>query len=228
MRDPIGGKQYRVAPGQRFAGEGSRRSGLQRELDSGGSSRMTAMSRSEAALVAKRKSKRPWSRTTEEEDSRLQGRSRRNSTPDGGHRRISLRSASTRYGLVSGVQLWLIKRERKFTQRRDSNSQRLVVKRFWRPVGHRRLDSRAAARHEVQTRLHVGIGKDDTLFAKIGGIVQFEDKAHGQIHLDSASRIVFIDEAKITIKPGDGGMDASHSDARRRRSRGGRDGGRWR
>ena len=42
---------------------------------------------------------------------------------------------------------------------RDSNSQRLGVKRRFRPG------------------LNVGLGKDDTLFAKVDGTVKFED--HG-------------------------------------------------
>jgi large subunit ribosomal protein L27 len=59
---------------------------------------------------------------------------------------------------------------------RDSNSQRLGVKRF---------DGQAVSGGSILvrqrgTRLkpgeNVGIGKDDTLFAKVSGVVRFEDK----------------------------------------------------
>ena len=59
---------------------------------------------------------------------------------------------------------------------RDSNSQRLGVKRF----GGQLVSGGSILVRQRGTRfkpgLNVGIGKDDTLFAKITGIVQFEDK----------------------------------------------------
>ena len=58
---------------------------------------------------------------------------------------------------------------------RDSNSQRLGVKAS-AARRHGRHDPRAAARHEVLPGHHVGRGKDDTLFAKIAGIVRYKDR----------------------------------------------------
>jgi large subunit ribosomal protein L27 len=56
---------------------------------------------------------------------------------------------------------------------RDSNSQRLGVKRF----GGQVVTAGSILVRQRGTRFHpglnVGIGKDDTLFAKINGIVQF-------------------------------------------------------
>jgi large subunit ribosomal protein L27 len=48
---------------------------------------------------------------------------------------------------------------------RDSNAQRLGVKRF---------DGQRGTR--LKPGDNVGVGKDDTLFAKVSGIVKFEDK----------------------------------------------------
>ncbi|HNR89342.1 MAG TPA: 50S ribosomal protein L27 [Spirochaetota bacterium] len=57
---------------------------------------------------------------------------------------------------------------------RDSNSQRLGVKRF----GGERVKGGTVLVRQRGTRIHpgtnVGLGKDDTLFAKIDGIVTFE------------------------------------------------------
>ena len=59
---------------------------------------------------------------------------------------------------------------------RDSNSQRLGVKRF----GGQLVSGGSILVRQRGTKfkpgLNVGIGKDDTLFAKITGIVQYEDK----------------------------------------------------
>ena len=61
---------------------------------------------------------------------------------------------------------------------RDSNSQRLGVKRF----GGQQVTGGSILVRQRGTKfkpgLNVGRGKDDTLFAKIGGIVRFEDKGH--------------------------------------------------
>ena len=59
---------------------------------------------------------------------------------------------------------------------RDSNSQRLGVKRFggeWVKAGNIIVRQRGTA---VAPGLHVGRGKDDTLFALIDGVVRFEHK----------------------------------------------------
>ncbi len=61
---------------------------------------------------------------------------------------------------------------------RDSNAQRLGVKRF---------DGQFVTGGSILVRQrgtplkpgdNVGIGKDDTLFAKVSGVVRFEDKGH--------------------------------------------------
>ncbi len=60
---------------------------------------------------------------------------------------------------------------------RDSNSQRLGVKRF---DGHIVSGGSILVRQrgtKIKAGRNVGLGKDDTLFAKIGGRVKFED--HG-------------------------------------------------
>lgn len=60
---------------------------------------------------------------------------------------------------------------------RDSNSQRLGVKRFggqWVKAGNILIRQRGTT---YQPGLNVGRGKDDTLFAKVDGTVKFED--HG-------------------------------------------------
>jgi large subunit ribosomal protein L27 len=59
---------------------------------------------------------------------------------------------------------------------RDSNAQRLGVKRFggqWVSGGSILVRQRGT---RFKPGLNVGIGKDDTLFAKVSGIVQFQDK----------------------------------------------------
>ena len=65
---------------------------------------------------------------------------------------------------------------------RDSNSQRLGVKRFDGNVvtGGSILVRQRGRR--FNPGLNVGRGKDDTLFAKIGGLVKFSDHgAHGRV-----------------------------------------------
>ena len=59
---------------------------------------------------------------------------------------------------------------------RDSNAQRLGVKRFggeWVPGGSILVRQRGT---RYKPGENVGRGSDDTLFAKIGGIVSFVDK----------------------------------------------------
>jgi large subunit ribosomal protein L27 len=59
---------------------------------------------------------------------------------------------------------------------RDSNSQRLGVKRFGGQMvsgGSILVRQRGT---KIKPGLNVGRGKDDTLFAKVTGVVRFEDK----------------------------------------------------
>ena len=59
---------------------------------------------------------------------------------------------------------------------RDSNSQRLGVKRFGGQLvtgGSILVRQRGTP---IKPGLNVGRGKDDTLFAKVTGVVRFEDK----------------------------------------------------
>ena len=62
---------------------------------------------------------------------------------------------------------------------RDSNAQRLGVKRF----GGQLVSGGSILVRQRGTKfkpgLNVGIGRDDTLFAKVTGIVKFEDKGRG-------------------------------------------------
>lgn len=64
---------------------------------------------------------------------------------------------------------------------RDSNPQNLGVKAF----GGENVNGGAIIVRQRGTRFHpgtnVGRGKDDTLFAKIGGVVRFQDRGrHGR------------------------------------------------
>jgi large subunit ribosomal protein L27 len=65
---------------------------------------------------------------------------------------------------------------------RDSNSQRLGVKRF---AGNLVAGGSILVRQRgrrFRPGLNVGLGKDDTLFAKITGRVRFEDHgSHGRV-----------------------------------------------
>ena len=74
---------------------------------------------------------------------------------------------------------------------RDSNAQRLGVKRFG---GEAVLGGTIIVRQrgtKVKPGLNVGRGKDDTLFAKISGVVRFQDR--GQF-----GRFVLVDPAEVT------------------------------
>jgi large subunit ribosomal protein L27 len=59
---------------------------------------------------------------------------------------------------------------------RDSNSQRLGVKRF----GGESVPGGSIIVRQRGTRfkpgINVGVGKDDTLFAKVSGVVEFRDR----------------------------------------------------
>jgi len=65
---------------------------------------------------------------------------------------------------------------------RDSNSQRLGVKRFsGNLVKGGSILVRQRGRR-LRPGLNVGLGKDDTLYAKVTGTVRFEDHgAHGRV-----------------------------------------------
>jgi large subunit ribosomal protein L27 len=61
---------------------------------------------------------------------------------------------------------------------RDSNAQRLGVKRFAGevvPGGSIIVRQRGT---KIKPGLNVGWGKDDTLFAKVTGVVEFKDRGH--------------------------------------------------
>jgi len=63
---------------------------------------------------------------------------------------------------------------------RDSNSQRLGVKRY---AGETVLSGNILVRQRgthIKPGLNVGIGTDDTLFAKVNGIVVFETLPNGR------------------------------------------------
>jgi large subunit ribosomal protein L27 len=64
---------------------------------------------------------------------------------------------------------------------RDSNAQRLGVKAFGGqlvPGGSIIVRQRGT---RIKAGTHVGIGKDDTLFAKVTGVIQFRDRGrHGK------------------------------------------------
>jgi large subunit ribosomal protein L27 len=77
---------------------------------------------------------------------------------------------------------------------RDSNAQRLGVKRFGGevvPGGSIIVRQRGTP---LKPGLNVGRGKDDTLYAKVSGIVKFQDK--GQ-----QGRFVSIIAAEVTAIP---------------------------
>ena len=77
---------------------------------------------------------------------------------------------------------------------RDSNAQRLGVKVFG---GQAILGGGIIVRQRgtpLKPGLNVGRGKDDTLFAKVSGVVRFQDRGqHG--------RFVLVDPAEVTSIP---------------------------
>ena len=77
---------------------------------------------------------------------------------------------------------------------RDSNAQRLGVKAFGGqavPGGSIIVRQRGT---KLKPGLNVGRGKDDTLFAKVSGVVKFQDRGqHG--------RFVSIDPAEVSSVP---------------------------
>ncbi len=71
---------------------------------------------------------------------------------------------------------------------RDSNAQRLGIKRFGGQFvtgGSILVRQRGTA---LKPGSNVGLGKDDTLFSKIDGIVQFEDKGRRGRYVSVISR----------------------------------------
>ena len=105
---------------------------------------------------------------------------------------------------------------------RDSNAQRLGVKRFGgeNVTGGSILVRQRGTR--VQPGSNVGHGKDDTLFAKIDGVVQYQDSAavtalrpHRSAGVSPPPggvspprplpRLVFLDEAAVHVRAGRGG-----------------------
>jgi large subunit ribosomal protein L27 len=77
---------------------------------------------------------------------------------------------------------------------RDSNAQRLGVKRFG---GETVTGGSILVRQRgtpLKAGLNVGRGKDDTLFAKVSGVVRFQDR--GQF-----GRFVAVDPAEVTAVP---------------------------
>jgi large subunit ribosomal protein L27 len=77
---------------------------------------------------------------------------------------------------------------------RDSNAQRLGVKAFGGqavPGGSIIVRQRGT---KLKPGINVGRGKDDTLFAKVSGVVRFQDRGqHG--------RFVSVDPAQVTSVP---------------------------
>ena len=66
---------------------------------------------------------------------------------------------------------------------RDSNAQRLGVKRFDGQIvtaGSILVRQRGTA---LRPGTNVGIGKDDTLFAKVDGVVDFTHGKHRHVHI---------------------------------------------
>ncbi len=95
---------------------------------------------------------------------------------------------------------------------RDSNAQRLGVKAFGGqlvPGGSIIVRQRGT---KIKPGVNVGLGKDDTLFAKITGVIEFRDRGRmGKFvnihpHVPEPVRSsLFIDEVKILVKAGNGG-----------------------
>jgi large subunit ribosomal protein L27 len=78
---------------------------------------------------------------------------------------------------------------------RDSNSQRLGLKKFG---GERVLGGNILARQrgtKWKPGKNVGRGKDDTLFALINGTVKFEDKGRGGKYISVYPEAAAVEEA---------------------------------
>src|SRR5215475_12309066 len=122
----------------------------------------------------RRSRERCWNRTVRK---RFSSSKRNGKSSIAGHRvigRTTRRSGST----TSSFRGFMAHKKGVGSSRngRDSHSQRLGVKRF---AGQLVTGGSILVRQrgtKFKPGLNVGIGKDDTLFAKIPGIVQFEDK----------------------------------------------------
>lgn len=75
---------------------------------------------------------------------------------------------------------------------RDSNSQRLGVKRY---AGQAVLSGSILVRQRgthIKPGLNVGLGKDDTLFAKVDGVVVYETLPNGR-------KVVSVTPAEVAV-----------------------------
>jgi len=71
---------------------------------------------------------------------------------------------------------------------RDSQSKRLGVKRFAGQLVHGGTILVRQRGTKIKPGLNVGVGRDDTLFAKISGIVKFQDRGRlgKYVHIQAA------------------------------------------
>src|SRR6266403_34947 len=107
---------------------------------------------------------------------------------------------------------------------RDSNPQMLGVKRF----GGQFVTGGSILVRQRGTRfkpgLNVGLGSDDTLFARVDGYVSIAaDRACSR--RGAVARPMFIDEIDLFVKAGDGGAGCVSFRAEKYVPRGGPDGG---
>jgi large subunit ribosomal protein L27 len=75
---------------------------------------------------------------------------------------------------------------------RDSNSQRLGVKRY---AGQAVLSGSILVRQRgthIKPGLNVGLGKDDTIFAKVDGVVVYETLPNGR-------KVVSVTPAEVAV-----------------------------
>ena len=84
---------------------------------------------------------------------------------------------------------------------RDSNAQRLGVKAF----GGQLVSGGSIIVRQRGTRIkpgvNVGLGKDDTLFAKVTGVIEFRDRGrHGQVRQHRGRRISRFAQCRAAVK----------------------------
>ena len=88
------------------------------------------------------------------------------------------------------------------TNGRDSNAQRLGVKAFaGELVTGGSIIVRQRGTH-IKPGLNVGIGSDDTLFAKVSGRVKFRDRGNGPLRFDRAHRSRVMQERSTGTRRG--------------------------